>query len=338
MIEEIIGGVAMPLAMLIALVFFMILFRDRLETIEIDPLKRKIKAKFHKKVVAAERSAKGITATVAADRSVASSRSVTLSEPAQNHSMRKARDIVLGAWGSLKQILYDACAAKNIPMTPSTSPLEASAHLYQANWISSEVVALIDVLNELAQELAADTSIRPYPRDALIYANLANVVLSWMMINVLPAEDSVEELVEEVEEVPRHRRTVVSEDFRLPGPGSPTALLVGVDGPVRGRQYAIEQAQVQVGEDHGNDLLISNDDYVSANHAVLRYAQGSLFVSDLKSRNGTFLNENPVTSSAVLVRAGDRIRFGQSVFQVSATANPSITKEIPSTSNKSQVR
>ena len=40
-----------------------------------------------------------------------------------------------------------------------------------------------------------------------------------------------------------------------------------------------------------------------------------MFVEDLGSRNGTFLNGDPV-SAATQLRRGDRVQFGQTVAEV----------------------
>jgi pSer/pThr/pTyr-binding forkhead associated (FHA) protein len=69
-------------------------------------------------------------------------------------------------------------------------------------------------------------------------------------------------------------------------------------------------------------LRISEDDSVSGEHAYLRYEKGGLFLFDQGSRNGTFLNEQRVTGTPFMVRHGDRIRLGESLFEV-AGASPS---------------
>ena len=49
------------------------------------------------------------------------------------------------------------------------------------------------------------------------------------------------------------------------------------------------------------DLNIAEDDYVSENHAFIRYQSGSLFVFDNGSRNGTFVNQNLVNIIPVVL-------------------------------------
>lgn len=89
-----------------------------------------------------------------------------------------------------------------------------------------------------------------------------------------------------------------------------------------GQRFPIDKEHFRLGSDAGNELCIKGDDYVSGNHAYLSYQQGSLFLFDEGSRNGTFLNEQQVTGTPNVVRQGDRIRLGASVFEVTEMHSP----------------
>ena len=61
--------------------------------------------------------------------------------------------------------------------------------------------------------------------------------------------------------------------------------------------------------------FILNDTFCSAQHAVLFLnAKNELVITDLKSRNGTFVNGERV-GEAVL-KAGDWVQLGQTVFKI----------------------
>jgi pSer/pThr/pTyr-binding forkhead associated (FHA) protein len=57
---------------------------------------------------------------------------------------------------------------------------------------------------------------------------------------------------------------------------------------------------------------------VSSKHAHLRYEEGSLFIFDDGSLNGTFVNQERVGNVARPIRPGDRIQIGKTVFEVEA--------------------
>lgn len=93
-------------------------------------------------------------------------------------------------------------------------------------------------------------------------------------------------------------------------------MLRGVTGPVEGQQHGVDKDIYSIGANETNDLSIGNDEYISSEHAYLRYEKGSLFIFDKASRNGTFVNDDKVTQSGVALRQGDRIKLGRSIFEV----------------------
>lgn len=102
--------------------------------------------------------------------------------------------------------------------------------------------------------------------------------------------------------------------FPPPSPGRPSALLVS-EGPRRAPlSYAIEKPNVQVGADPDSDFVL-HDDYASRQHAAIRFESGSLYLTDLGSSNGTFLNGTRVKRVMVL-SPGDQIRFGRTTWEL----------------------
>jgi hypothetical protein len=199
---------------------------------------------------------------------------------------------------------------------------EAVRRLANAKGLSDDLVKLIELVYDLGQEVASDSGLRPEDGDARAYWNLAYNAAHWMGLSVLiPAKESAAQ----PPPPPPRRATVVGGNFAQPSPGSPAAALVGVGGAVRGQRFSIDKAEYRLGRNPGNDLRIAADDTVSGEHAYLRYEKGGLFLSDQGSRNGTFLNEQRVAGAPVMVRPGDRVRLGESVFEVvgaSSSAKP----------------
>ena len=114
----------------------------------------------------------------------------------------------------------------------------------------------------------------------------------------------------------RHRVTQIGQYFPAPASGQPAIILRGVSGPAEGQQHAMEREIFSIGADAQSDLPIAEDEYVSREHAYLRYERGSLFIFDKASRNGTFVNDNLVPQTGVALRPGDRITLGRSTFSV----------------------
>jgi pSer/pThr/pTyr-binding forkhead associated (FHA) protein len=59
------------------------------------------------------------------------------------------------------------------------------------------------------------------------------------------------------------------------------------------------------------------DRYMSARHARFHLSSGKLFVTDLDSRNRTFLNDEPLPPhQAVSVAVGDTVRMGTTTLRL----------------------
>lgn len=71
---------------------------------------------------------------------------------------------------------------------------------------------------------------------------------------------------------------------------------------------------LQIGRADGCDLRLA-DTYVSSFHARIFSRDGSWFLEDLGSTNGTYLNQRKVTSATEL-HAGDRVKLGKTVLEL----------------------
>src|SRR5262245_7536394 len=103
-------------------------------------------------------------------------------------------------------------------------------------------------------------------------------------------------------------------------PGA-TAILIGVNGPVEGKQFSVKKHGLLIGRNPKNDLAIPQDEQVSGSHAYLRYEKGGFFIIDRNSRNGTFVNENKLSDTGCVLNSGDRIRVRNSTFEVRITSS-----------------
>jgi len=110
------------------------------------------------------------------------------------------------------------------------------------------------------------------------------------------------------------RKTQFRTELSPPGPGSPTAILVGKEGGVEGMRIPIETSPFWIGAEAGVHLHLPGDAYLSGHHACLQFHAGSLFVHDNGSTNGTHVNGERLGAVQRSLVPGDRIRFGRSTF------------------------
>jgi hypothetical protein len=73
--------------------------------------------------------------------------------------------------------------------------------------------------------------------------------------------------------------------------------------------------EITVGRAPGCGVSLPDDTFVSQVHARVFRRDGSLFVEDLGSTNGTFLNRKAVAGPMSL-RKGDRLQVGRTVLEV----------------------
>jgi pSer/pThr/pTyr-binding forkhead associated (FHA) protein len=82
----------------------------------------------------------------------------------------------------------------------------------------------------------------------------------------------------------------------------------------RGELVPID-SEITVGRGGGCALVLADDQYASTVHARVFRRGNDLFVDDLKSRNGTFVNGKRISATTKL-RRGDQIQFGGTVCDV----------------------
>ena len=82
----------------------------------------------------------------------------------------------------------------------------------------------------------------------------------------------------------------------------------------KGRAYELAE-EVTVGRAAGCQITL-DDTYVSQLHARVFERDGQLYVEDLGSTNGTYLNRKKV-SGPIAFRRGDRIQVGKTVLELS---------------------
>jgi hypothetical protein len=109
---------------------------------------------------------------------------------------------------------------------------------------------------------------------------------------------------------------VAADGQRRAGPGGKRGARLRVLEPAqhKGEMYPLGD-ELTVGRGGGCGVVLPDDQFVSTVHARLFRRGDDLFVEDLGSRNGTFVNGGQVQSPTKL-RRGDRVQFGQTVAEV----------------------
>ena len=127
-----------------------------------------------------------------------------------------------------------------------------------------------------------------------------------------------------------------SRDLRLPqesfilAPEGPAGVRASRPGPRTGRlvvvrsadldegvDFQLDAVQITIGRGGQNDIAISTDEYASARHARFEPRQDGVWVQDLGSTNGTFLNGARLDHPRRLTQ-GDIVRVGETDLRYEA--------------------
>ncbi len=83
----------------------------------------------------------------------------------------------------------------------------------------------------------------------------------------------------------------------------------------QGQEFPVDSAPVTVGRGGQNDLVLEGDEFASARHARIELRGDGVWVQDLDSTNGTYVNGSRV-AGAERLDAGDVLRVGETDLRV----------------------
>ncbi|MEW6650860.1 MAG: FHA domain-containing protein [Chloroflexota bacterium] len=97
----------------------------------------------------------------------------------------------------------------------------------------------------------------------------------------------------------------------------PAILFTSMD-TLTENDFRFQKTEILLGRDPNSAFPVLHDT-VSARHARFTFFQNQWWVEDLNSTNGTFLNDERLTTKTVIVN-GDEIRCGQVSYRINIEA------------------
>ena len=104
------------------------------------------------------------------------------------------------------------------------------------------------------------------------------------------------------------------------GGGLRSARLVVQRSPTleSGEEFTVDSAPLTIGRGGQNDIVLDGDDFASARHARIESRRDGVWVTDLGSTNGTFVNGSRL-EGATRLSSGDVLRVGETDLRVETT-------------------
>jgi len=98
-----------------------------------------------------------------------------------------------------------------------------------------------------------------------------------------------------------------------PGLACLVVLHAGLQSEI-GRRYVIENAALSIGRGRDNDIVLVSD-AVSRRHTRLELRSNEVFVIDLQSTNGTYINDDGRITGERRLNRGDLLKVGDTIFK-----------------------
>jgi transcriptional regulator with GAF, ATPase, and Fis domain len=97
--------------------------------------------------------------------------------------------------------------------------------------------------------------------------------------------------------------------------------IIATSGPLKGREMPLTEETLSFGRDDAMDCCL-DDEFVSRHHCNIHLKDGSALLCDLESKNGTFVNDEAISSHRL--QEGDRLKVGSSTFTYMETEDGSV--------------
>ena len=96
---------------------------------------------------------------------------------------------------------------------------------------------------------------------------------------------------------------------------SPMPELLVTAGVLKGRRFSVPEAGLRLGRSSSCEMSVS-DPALSRNHCLFEVREGSLWVTDLASANGTLVNGDELGDESRRLEPGDMILAGDTEIKV----------------------
>jgi pSer/pThr/pTyr-binding forkhead associated (FHA) protein len=107
----------------------------------------------------------------------------------------------------------------------------------------------------------------------------------------------------------------------------PVPVLNVLEGPLTGKTYEVTAAGLCIGREPTCEIVVT-DAGVSRQHARVLLHNGMVWVQDVGSRNGVFVNGNRVPDHKQ-IKAGDKVSVGINIFQLAMQTRTNVGPTSP---------
>ena len=100
-------------------------------------------------------------------------------------------------------------------------------------------------------------------------------------------------------------------------------------GPLEGMTFKVGVGQtLSLGRVNGNDVLLAYDPWISSQHGMMKHQDGQVFLMDLGSSNGSFVNAERLRPHSYVPITGFFV-LGATVFKIRRTGKPVVGEPLP---------
>jgi hypothetical protein len=127
----------------------------------------------------------------------------------------------------------------------------------------------------------------------------------------------VRRAVGDLRSLPRNSDTFVAGGGReavVDSGSEPVFVVEDSESLAPGTRFAIGGGVTVIGRSGSSDIALRHDDYASGEHARLMRRGGVLYIEDMNSTNGTFINGERCTGASAL-QPGDLVKIGSTTFR-----------------------